>query len=160
MADKPIEFFTGSYRFLSNFYPAWTKYEGMLYPTAEHAYQAAKSTDPKVRKAVRDLPTPSEAKRYGRRKVALRLGWDKMKLDVMREVLRSKFSDERMRRELLATGERELIEGNDWGDKYWGKVGRTGANWLGRILMEVRAEAASGQRPASSSGGEPPMGAA
>jgi ribA/ribD-fused uncharacterized protein len=142
MTDSAIGFFTGRYGFLSNFYPAWTKYEGLLYPTSEHAYQAAKSTDLKIRKKVRDLPSPSEAKRYGRNKtkVPLRAGWDKMKLDVMREVLRSKFRDPHMRKALLATVDRELIEGNDWGDKYWGKVGRTGANWLGRILMEVRAE--------------------
>lgn len=44
---------------------------------------------------------------------------------------------------LLNTGEAELIEGNTWGDKFWGAVwdkelGWVGQNWLGKLLMEER----------------------
>lgn len=134
--------FTGEHRFLSNFYKAKVRYEGIVYPTAEHAFQAAKSTDRIVRLTVGNLPTPSEAKRYGRRKVTLRPNWDGIKVGIMRDVLRAKFSAPHLAKQLLETGDAELIEQNDWGDKYWGKVGNQGENWLGRVLMEIRQELA------------------
>ena len=59
----------------------------------------------------------------------------------MRDVLRAKFSDPELRGRLLATGEKHLVEGNHWGDRVWGQcpVG-IGENWLGRLLMDIRAE--------------------
>jgi len=148
MSPEKVLFFTGEYGFLSNFYKAPTRYEGILYPTSEHAFQAAKSTDVSVRRQVAELPTAGDAKRYGRRKIKLRAGWDKMKISVMRDVLRAKFStSSQLKERLVATGDIELIEGNDWGDNFWGKVGSTGENWLGRLLMEVRDELRSGSNP-------------
>ena len=41
---------------------------------------------------------------------------------------------------LLATGDAELIEGNTWGDRYWGIVNGAGENRLGTLLMDRRAE--------------------
>src|SRR5690348_9381030 len=58
--------FQGEYRFLSNFWPAEVAYEGITYPTAEHAYQAAKTMDVNERKRIAALPTPAEAKAAGR----------------------------------------------------------------------------------------------
>lgn len=46
------------------------------------------------------------------------------------------------RDQLLATGGVELIEGNDWGDAFWGVCGGYGQNWLGVLLMLVRSELA------------------
>ena len=45
-----------------------------------------------------------------------------------------------LRDKLLATGESTLIEGNNWGDYFWGKVNNCGENQLGIILMDVRAK--------------------
>ena len=53
----------------------------------------------------------------------------------------SKFrGDIDLRSLLVATGDRELIEGNTWGDTFWGVDKNTGQgeNHLGRILMELR----------------------
>src|SRR6185369_8674281 len=47
-STKILEF-QGDNRFLSNFFPAEVIYEGITYPTAEHAYQAAKTLDPEQR---------------------------------------------------------------------------------------------------------------
>ena len=58
----------------------------------------------------------------------------------MRDVLRLKFADEVMAAKLLATGDAELVEGNTWGDRFWGVSGGNGLNWLGRLLMEVRSD--------------------
>jgi predicted NAD-dependent protein-ADP-ribosyltransferase YbiA (DUF1768 family) len=43
---------------------------------------------------------------------------------------------------LLSTGDELLIEGNTWGDTYWGVDLKTGIgeNKLGKILMKVREE--------------------
>jgi predicted NAD-dependent protein-ADP-ribosyltransferase YbiA (DUF1768 family) len=43
-------------------------------------------------------------------------------------------------KQLLATGDEELVEGNGWGDRFWGKVDDIGENNLGKILMGVRRE--------------------
>jgi hypothetical protein len=42
-------------------------------------------------------------------------------------------------RELVGTGDAELVEGNTWGDEFWGVCNGRGSNQLGRLLMEVRA---------------------
>ena len=61
----------------------------------------------------------------------------------MEEIVRAKFGQNPVLADkLLATGDTLLIEGNTWGDKFWGvdtRVGQ-GENHLGKILMKVRAE--------------------
>lgn len=134
--------FKGSYRFLSNFWPAKVRYEGVDYPTVEHAYQAAKTLDLEVRKQFAGLEPPSGAKRLGR-KLEIRPDWDRIKLLVMEDLVRQKFQHPELRDLLLATESRELQEGNTWGDRFWGifpPVIGYGENHLGKILMRVRAE--------------------
>ncbi len=45
-----------------------------------------------------------------------------------------------LREKLLATGDRKLVEGNTWGDTFWGVCRGNGKNHLGKILMKIRAE--------------------
>jgi N-glycosidase YbiA len=59
---------------------------------------------------------------------------------VMRGLLRQKFSSGELYEKLLATGDALLVEGNSWGDRYWGQVQGTGENHLGKLLMQVRKE--------------------
>lgn len=127
--------------FLSNFHEGHTVlYLGRYWPSSEHAYQAAKTLDETERDAIAQCGSPGSAKRAGRR-VAKRPDWDEIKIDVMREVLRIKFTHPDLRARLLATGDAELIEGNFHNDDFWGQcpLGH-GENWLGRLLMELRAE--------------------
>jgi hypothetical protein len=63
-----------------------------------------------------------------------------VKLDVMLGLLRRKFTQLDLRRQLLATGDAELIEDNDWGDHFWGVCMGVGENHLGKLLMQVRGE--------------------
>jgi predicted NAD-dependent protein-ADP-ribosyltransferase YbiA (DUF1768 family) len=58
----------------------------------------------------------------------------------MRDLLRQKFAHPELRRLLLATGDAELVEGNTWGDRFWGVCAGRGQNHLGRLLMAIRAE--------------------
>lgn len=139
----PITTFRGDHEFLSNFTHSPLTYEGEIYPTVEHAFQAAKTFDPIERQKVRTAASPGSAKRLGRR-VTLRADWETVKYDIMLALLRQKFSDPVLREKLLATGDAELIEGNTWGDRTWGCVevkGKwVGKNRLGQLLMKVRGE--------------------
>lgn len=137
--------FTGDYRWLSNFYPAPIEYEGYVYPSTEHAYQAHKTLDPVWREKIRGLDSPGKAKRMGK-KVPIRDDWEAIKVQVMSRVLYAKFASHiDLREKLIATGDEELIEGNNWGDTYWGQspLG-TGDNVLGKLLMQIREHARRG----------------
>lgn len=137
MTDR-IDYFgtgqdAGDYSFLSNFY----EHDGW---TVEHHYQAAKTDDPDWRHRILEAPTPGAAKKLGRR-APIRSAWDDEKVSVMFSLLRRKFSSgTELAQRLLDTGDAELIEGNWWGDTYWGKSKGIGQNWLGKLLMQIRSE--------------------
>lgn len=127
------------YDFLSNFYASSVSYEGKLYPTVEHAYQASKTTDPNVREFIRKAKDPGEAKRLGQG-IAVRNDWEKVKVGIMRCLIKEKFSNPFLTHRLLDTGDTQLVLNNKWNDKFWGICRGVGENWLGKILMEVREE--------------------
>lgn len=139
-----IDRFEGNNSFLSNFYRSPFRYEGIVYPTVEHYFQAQKTMDKNKRKEIAAAMTPGVAKRMGRHG-ELRSDWEEIKDDVMYQGLMLKFSQEPLRQWLLETGDQELIEGNTWGDTYWGMVDGVGRNQLGKTLMRVRAELKEGR---------------
>ena len=139
----PITEFTGKYHFLSNFAVAELVWDNMLWPTAEHAYQAAKTLDKQSRLNIAHLGSAGQAKRAGKTLV-LRPNWDSIKFDIMKDIVRAKFvQNPDLATLLLDTGDAILEEGNTWHDRIWGicppRSGH-GTNWLGVILMEVREE--------------------
>jgi ribA/ribD-fused uncharacterized protein len=141
---RRIDDFSGAYNGLSNFAPAQVTLDGVSYPTVEHAYQAAKNLEPEMRESIRAASTPELARKMGR-KLAQRPDWPEVRVEVMRDLVRQKFSGRPdLKVVLLATGDAELVEGNTWHDNFWGRcrcsrcVATPGLNWLGRILMEVR----------------------
>jgi ribA/ribD-fused uncharacterized protein len=138
-----IASFSGDYRFLSNFapIPGGLEYEGLRFPTLEHAFAAAKSLDLTVRQVIAALPTPGQAKQAGRA-VTLRPDWESRKLAIMNDLLAQKFSREPFASALRATGQAELVEGNNWGDRFWGVCDGEGQNHLGRLLMDLRTRLA------------------
>jgi predicted NAD-dependent protein-ADP-ribosyltransferase YbiA (DUF1768 family) len=76
----------------------------------------------------------------------IRHDWDRMKSNVMRDLLKVKFSDEELAVLLLNTGTHTLVEGNNWHDQYWGSCRcnrlscrEPGGNMLGQHLMGIRA---------------------
>lgn len=139
-----INSFTGEYRFLSNFWPATVELDGLEYRSTEHAYQAAKTTDAAQRRRIRESVKPGDAKRLGQ-KVTKRPDWEEVKLDVMLDVVRQKFTKHKeLKEKLLATGNVILVEGNTWNDTFWGVCRGNGQNHLGKILMKVREELKNG----------------
>lgn len=133
-----ITTFSGRYEFLSNFYASPIVINTLLYPTAEHAFQAFKTLDEDQHDRVRCAPSPSRAKQLGRR-VTLRPDWESVRVEVMRRVVGWKFAQHPdLAALLVATGDEQLVEGNWWGDTFWGVCEGTGRNMLGVILMELR----------------------
>lgn len=137
LIHEPIVLFEKEYAWLSNFFPAIVTYDGMTYPTVEHAFQAAKTLDMEKRKEIAAAITPGRAKRMGRQ-VELRSDWEKIKVNVMAELLKEKFKHKDLREKLLATENAYLEEGNYWHDNFWGNCDGNGANWLGILLMQER----------------------
>lgn len=133
--------FKGAYAFLSNFEPVWVELEGIRYKSVEHAYQAAKSLDPKWRKYCKQEESAGKVKKQSR-KISWRDDWQVVIVEVMRDLLVQKFNQEPFRSLLLETGQVYIIEGNVWHDTFWGVDLRTGEgkNILGHLLMEIREE--------------------
>lgn len=181
-----ISLFSRERFFLSNFSPSRVTMYGEVYPSVEHAFHAAKwppvvgdatrsRINAQMRERIRRAPTPAIAKQYGHiRLPSIRVDWDSFRDEAMLLLLRRKFGAEEMAGHpelaaeafargalLLATAPHVLVEGNGWGDEYWGAVwkfptrvdavetvwGKNGAgellagvNRLGVLLMQVRDE--------------------
>lgn len=144
-----ITAFRDEYEFLSNFHRHPMMVDGKDYATLEHAFQAAKTSDPEMREAIRLAGTPGRAKYLGRR-VELPANWEERRIDVMRQLLAIKFADPELRDLLLATGEESLIEGNTHRDRFWGAEWEDGTwvgqNHLGILLMELRHSLQGGEK--------------
>lgn len=134
-----INKFTGEYKFLSNMYPCIVEIEGQKYPSVEHAFQAMKSLDSNDRVAMSVCRSPEEAKQAGKL-LNLRSDWEQVKVDLMYQILKEKFSNPELAQKLKSTEGEELIEGNTWGDNFWGVYKGQGENQLGKLLMKIREE--------------------
>lgn len=137
VAGPTITEFQGEHRYLSNFHEAPITVDGKVYPTVEHAFQAAKTDSEEWKERIRLANTPGQAKRLGKQ-APLRDGWNAQRVDVMRSLVAAKFAQHpELMAQLQATTGR-LEEGNSWGDKFWGMVDGQGQNQLGQILMDIR----------------------
>jgi ribA/ribD-fused uncharacterized protein len=140
--EPVIDRFSGPrHAFLSNFHLTCVEFEGINYPSLEHAFQAAKTESLEERIWILQSASPGIAKHRGRR-VTLREDWEQVKLEVMLNLLRQKFGPKNpgLQRRLLETLPAKLVEGNTWGDTFWGVSAGVGKNWLGVLLMQVREE--------------------
>lgn len=134
-----IKEFRGKYYFLSNFFSAPIKFDGISYLNNEAAFQSMKCRNPKNRLFFSTL-NPSHAKAAGRR-ADLRQDWEEVKDNIMYEIVKAKFKqNNELYMKLLQTEGCKLEEGNTWNDTYWGVCNGRGKNMLGKILMKVRDE--------------------
>ena len=140
-----IDSFSNQYEFMSNFYNAPIIYDDLTYRNNEAAFQAQKLANEEERKRFCTY-SPSKAKLEGRN-CKLREDWEDIKYQVMYNIVKAKFSQNvELKKQLLATGTEELIEGNWWHDNCWGDCfcerckDVKGQNNLGKILMRVREE--------------------
>lgn len=134
------------YGAFSNLYQRPIEFEGRVYPTSEHAYQAGKASKPAVREWILNAPTPSLAAMaaHGLYVWDVVPNWAQIKFDRMRAVLRAKFEQHADLKDLLlSTGDARLVEAgtvNNAVNRLWGEVDGKGENTLGVMLMELRSE--------------------
>ncbi|MHB0928815.1 MAG: NADAR family protein [Candidatus Nanopelagicales bacterium] len=133
------------YGAFSNLFRRDVEFEGVVYPTAEHAYQAGKARRPEVRAWLLAAPTPAlvAMAAHGLYQWDVVPDWATTKFNRMRAVLAAKFSQHADLAELLlSTGEARLVEAattDNAVNRLWGEVNGHGQNMLGAMLMEVRA---------------------
>ena len=137
-----INNFSNEYAFLSNFYAVNITFDGIVFPSVEHAYQAAKTLNTEMRITISKIVYPGQAKRFGKR-LDLREDWESIKQNIMWQLLTKKFRHLELASKLIDTGLAELIEGNNWHDNYWGvcycnSCHGDGLNKLGHQLMDLR----------------------
>lgn len=139
----PIYFYDQWYDVLNNFSANAVEIDGVLYPTSEHAYQAAKCTDPNGKVEIIAAKSPLLAKEVSNQKykAAKDLNWNTKKLSVMESILRAKLDQhQEVRNALAKSGDEEIAEDSPV-DGFWGrgKDGK-GENQLGKLWMKIRSE--------------------
>jgi ribA/ribD-fused uncharacterized protein len=145
--DRQVFFYEQEFYVLSNFSAFHLWWRGHRYDTSEAAYHCEKfelgvEGNGLIRSAIRNAPSAHEAYKIAALSAsAVRADWKDIRVDTMRQILRAKAEQhEYVRRKLLETGNRELVE-NSWRDDFWGwGENRAGRNMLGKLWMEVRAE--------------------
>jgi ribA/ribD-fused uncharacterized protein len=152
--DTPerVCFYEQDFYVLSNFSSFTLYWMGHRFDTLEAAYHWEKfangslpGSEP-LRRTVAEMvlraPSAHEAFGIGQQfKHVRRPDWDEVKVPLMVTLLRAKADQhEYVRRKLLQTGDRELVE-NSWRDDFWGwGPNRDGQNMLGKLWMEIRGE--------------------
>jgi len=133
------------------------KYNGMEYPTVEHAFHAQKvaDDDPLVEEYrlalstnIVDVLTPNDANKFGGKtsfkenNFTLRSDWNSIRLKIMEEISREYYQSNReLIDKLINTEEKLLIHKGFRIDDYWGvKKDDKGENNHGKILMKLREE--------------------
>lgn len=146
------------YGAFSNLFRRPIKFEGRVYPTAEHAYQAGKARKDEVREWILSAPTPSlvAMAAHGLYTWDIVPEWSRTKFDRMRKVLSAKFTQhEDLKKLLLSTGNARLVEAgrtDNAVNRTWGEVNGKGQNMLGVLLMEVRDEIRAQEKSAPKAG--------
>lgn len=141
--DEQVFFYEQDFYVLSNFSAFTVVLGGHIYQTAEHAYHTFKfPDDPLKQTSIRHAASAHDAFKLAERWAKYRTPeWETVRLNVMKRILRAKVEQHAyVRRKLLATGDRELIE-DSWRDDFWGwGPNRDGQNMLGRLWMQLRTE--------------------
>jgi ribA/ribD-fused uncharacterized protein len=139
------------YGAFSNLYRKPILFEGVTYPTAEHAYQAGKARSAEVRAWLLAAPSPAllAMAAHGLYQWDVVSNWSRIKFERMRGVLWAKFSQHAdLAKLLLDTGDARLVETatvDSAVNRLWGEVNGVGQNMLGVMLMEVRVRLRSCQ---------------
>ena len=143
-----ITYFRREFKFLCNFYKTECIYDDIKFDYTENAYQTAKIKNKEDRLKYQHS-LPYNCKKIGN-KIKIDIDeWNKNKVEIMSKCIKSKFDlNNLIMIKLLMTYGIELIEGNTWNDKFWGKEkldkkiidGKLGEgeNMMGKILMNYR----------------------
>lgn len=152
--DERVCFYEQDFYPLSNFSAFTLRWKGLKFDTSEAAYHWEKFPGdawpmPMLREVIRDAISAHEAFKIAENNTRFRRpDWDSVKVGIMRQILWAKVDQhEYVRRKLLETGDRELVE-NSWRDSFWGwGPNRDGDNVLGKLWMEIRSRLREGTEP-------------
>lgn len=147
--DNAVYFYENDFYVFSNFSAFRVRWCEIDFDTSEHVYHWAKFDGfrygkPDVQMLIRRARSAHEAFKIAEEnRMWRRNDWENVKVGIMRNILRAKVEQhEYVRRKLLATGDRELIE-DSWRDDFWGWGEKhDGQNMLGKLWMEIRTEIA------------------
>lgn len=147
-ADR-VCFYEQEFYPLSNFSAFSLHWHGWRFDTSEAAYHWEKfpsagqgCAENGIARMIRLATSAHEAFKIAECNAQWRCSnWDVIKVAVMRRILRAKADQhEYVRRKLLETGDRSLVE-NSWRDSFWGwGPNCDGQNMLGKLWMELRTE--------------------
>lgn len=143
--DEAVCFYEQEFYPLSNFSAFTLEWKKFRFDTSEAAYHWEKfpgKASGMVRFSIRTAPSAHAAFQIAQdSKAQKRPDWDAVKVDIMRDILRTKVDQHPyVRKKLLETGRRRLVE-NSWRDGFWGwGEHRDGKNTLGKLWMEIRSE--------------------
>ncbi len=142
--DEAVFFYTPDFYAFDNFSAFRVSIWGRDFQTSEHAYQWKKFSDsaPEIAEQIFTAPSPNETKNISDANKPVQANdWQDTKVSVMEEILRAKLEQhDKVRRTLVASGGKEIIE-NSPTDDFWG-IGPdgTGQNTLGKLWMKLRSE--------------------
>lgn len=147
--ERQVFFYEQEFYVLSNFSSFRLRWAGLDFDSSEHVYHWERFNGYHAghQSAILRARSAHDAFRYAQaHKSDQRPHWDEVKVNVMRQILRRKAEQhEYVRRKLLETGDRELVE-NSWRDPFWGwGQNRDGKNMLGVLWMKLRGELREGQ---------------
>ena len=140
-----VLFYAGEFGyFMSNFSAFMVEYNGLLWPTSEHAYQAAKfDVGSKIYTEIYTARSAHIALKLAiKNSDHVRTDWDScVKVKAMEAIVTAKHDQhEYIQRKLQETGDAWLIE-NSQTDSFWGRgPDWKGRNELGKIWMKIRKE--------------------
>jgi N-glycosidase YbiA len=142
MSSQPvIDFYTAPYYALDNWSAHAVSMDGVVYPTAEHAYHCGKfAQDSEAHRYTRQAISPYLAKGVSREFLHLvTKNWEQSKVLHMTNVLVAKLSQHRDVREILqSTAGSMLVEGSPT-DPFWGTgPDGLGLNMLGKLWTKLR----------------------
>jgi ribA/ribD-fused uncharacterized protein len=140
--DTQVFFYENDFYPLSNFSAFTLQWKGLKFDTSEAAYHWEKFTGHVIQSRILSAPSAHEAFKTAENfRYLCRPDWDNVKVGIMKDILRAKAKQhEYVRRKLLETGDRELIE-DSWRDGFWGwGPNKDGQNMLGKLWMEIREE--------------------
>lgn len=153
--DKFV-FFWGDEDVYSNFFYAPFTHKGIVFKWSEQAIMWRKAKlfgAHKIAEQILEADAPIKCKNLGRsHQIPFNEDvWVENRCKVYQEVLMDKFSLPQLKKEILATGDKHLVEASPF-DDIWGiKMGENhrhvenpdkwrGLNLLGEVLMKVRKE--------------------
>ena len=140
MAKNQIVGFKDEYGFLSNFYNHTVKVNGLFFQNNVAAFLAQMYSNKNQQRYFTKLLPAAAIRFFEMTRIKPPTDWDSKKEQIMYNICKNKFTNQRLREQLLATGDAELINESNFANDYWGRHDGQGENMLGKVLMRLRQE--------------------